>query len=101
MEIAKMTSKGQLTIPKDVRSSLNLQTGDKVVFIERNGGFFITGAMSVEVSPVNINSIAATMAVEDLTISDQMRVYANQRISGRKTYEEKLAEITAKYRNAR
>lgn len=101
MEIAKMTSKGQLTIPKDVRSTLNLQTGDKVVFIERNGGFFITSAMSAEVSPVNVNGIVASMAVEDLIVTDQMRAYARQRISGRKTYEEKLAEIMDKYANVR
>ena len=41
MEIAKMTSKGQLTIPKDVRIALGLNTGDKVLFIEKDGGFFI------------------------------------------------------------
>lgn len=34
MEISRITSKGQITIPIEIRKKLNLKTGDKVVFIE-------------------------------------------------------------------
>lgn len=34
MEVATMTSKGQITIPVAVRKQLKLEQGDKVVFIE-------------------------------------------------------------------
>jgi len=34
MELAKLTSKGQITIPKEIRDKLKLKTGDKVIFIE-------------------------------------------------------------------
>lgn len=37
MELAKITSKGQITIPIDIRKKLNLKEGDKVVFIVENG----------------------------------------------------------------
>jgi len=33
MELAKITSKGQITIPLQIRKKLNLREGDKVVFI--------------------------------------------------------------------
>lgn len=33
MELAKITSKGQITIPIQIRKKLNLKEGDKVVFI--------------------------------------------------------------------
>jgi len=33
MELAKVTSKGQITIPIQIRKKLNLKEGDKVVFI--------------------------------------------------------------------
>ena len=33
VETAKITSKGQVTIPKDVRQHLNLSVGDKISFI--------------------------------------------------------------------
>jgi len=34
MEISRITSKGQITIPVEIRKKLNLRTGDKVIFIE-------------------------------------------------------------------
>ena len=33
MELAKLTLKGQITIPKEIRDKLKLKTGDKVIFI--------------------------------------------------------------------
>lgn len=41
MDIAKLTSKGQLTIPRDIRKKLNLQQGDKVLFMEDNGRVYL------------------------------------------------------------
>jgi AbrB family looped-hinge helix DNA binding protein len=40
MEVAKISSKGQITIPVSVRNKLNLKTGDKVVIFEENGRFY-------------------------------------------------------------
>jgi len=34
MELARITSKGQITIPVGIRKKLNLKEGDKVIFIE-------------------------------------------------------------------
>ena len=50
MEVATMTSKGQITIPVAVRKQLNLEQGDKVVFIEDdppNGGVRILNAAAL------------------------------------------------------
>ncbi|MCL1918783.1 MAG: AbrB/MazE/SpoVT family DNA-binding domain-containing protein [Peptococcaceae bacterium] len=38
MEIAKVTSNGQITIPSDIRRRLNIKDGDKVLFMESNDG---------------------------------------------------------------
>lgn len=40
MEIAKITSKGQITIPISIRNRLNLKTGDKIVILEEEGRFY-------------------------------------------------------------
>jgi AbrB family looped-hinge helix DNA binding protein len=40
MEVAKISSKGQITIPISVRNKLNLKTGDKIVIFEENGRFY-------------------------------------------------------------
>jgi antitoxin PrlF len=36
MSTATVTSKGQITIPKDVRARLGLEAGDRVVFVVRS-----------------------------------------------------------------
>ena len=41
MELAKITTKGQITLPAQILKKLNLKDGDKVLFIERDGRFFI------------------------------------------------------------
>jgi AbrB family looped-hinge helix DNA binding protein len=41
MEMAKLTSKGQITIPIGVRRKLSLGKGDKVIFIEQGENFLI------------------------------------------------------------
>jgi AbrB family looped-hinge helix DNA binding protein len=37
MALAKITSKGQTTIPKEIRDYLQLAPGDRVMFIQRDG----------------------------------------------------------------
>ena len=41
MELAKITSKGQITLPISIRRSLKLNDGDKVAFIESNGQYIL------------------------------------------------------------
>lgn len=40
MEVAKISSKGQITIPVSVRNKLKLKAGDKIVILEENGRFY-------------------------------------------------------------
>lgn len=37
MELAKVTSKGQITIPKNIRKVLDVEEGERVAFIEEEG----------------------------------------------------------------
>ena len=50
MELAKLTSKGQITIPRDVREKLKLKTGDKVLFFEENNRYFLQNSNSIVLS---------------------------------------------------
>ena len=47
MEVATITSKGQITIPVAVRKQLKLEQGDKVVFIEDDQGVRILNAAAL------------------------------------------------------
>ena len=44
MELAKLTSKGQITIPKEIREKLRLRNGDKVFFVEEKGKIYFENA---------------------------------------------------------
>lgn len=48
---ARITSKGQVTIPRDIRRVLGVQAGDRLVFE--------TGAAGVRVRPVRTQSVFA------------------------------------------
>src|SRR5690554_1185882 len=50
MDIAKVTSKGQVTVPKSVREKLELETGSKMVFIQVGDDLVVRNAKSL-VSP--------------------------------------------------
>ena len=41
MELAKITSKGQITLPVTIRRVLKLNDGDKVAFVEKDGQFML------------------------------------------------------------
>ena len=41
MELAKITSKGQITLPINIRRALKLKDGDKVAFVEMNGQYVL------------------------------------------------------------
>jgi len=75
MTTATLSSKGQITIPADVRRALNVQTGDRVEF--------------VQVQPGRFELVAATRSVRELkgmlgkptrtlSIADMNRVIAEQ-----------------------
>ena len=52
MELAKVTSKGQITIPLTIRNLLGLKTGDKVFFKENRGKVYITNASQISLSNI-------------------------------------------------
>ena len=44
MELAKVTSKGQITIPIDIRRKLGIKEGSKVLFLEDAGRIYIANS---------------------------------------------------------
>ncbi|MHB1454221.1 MAG: AbrB/MazE/SpoVT family DNA-binding domain-containing protein [Saccharofermentanales bacterium] len=44
MEVARITTKGQITIPIEIRRKLNLKEGDKIIFLEQDGRIYFEHA---------------------------------------------------------
>ena len=47
MEIAKVTSNGQITIPMDIRRRLSIKDGDKVLFMESDEGVLMLNSSMI------------------------------------------------------
>jgi AbrB family looped-hinge helix DNA binding protein len=47
MEVAKITARGQITIPIDIRKKLGVKEGDKVVFIEDSDRIVVANAAKI------------------------------------------------------
>jgi antitoxin PrlF len=73
MTTATLTSKGQITIPADVRRSLNVQAGDRVEFVQIEPGRFeilaatrsvreLKGMFGKAARPVSIGEMNRTIA---------------------------------------
>ncbi len=52
MELAKITSKGQITIPVQIRKKLKLKEGDKVFFYEEKGKVIFQNASQVALATI-------------------------------------------------
>jgi AbrB family looped-hinge helix DNA binding protein len=49
MTIATVTSKGQVTIPKDVRDALHIKAGDRLQFTVRDDGTVLVRPRTVDI----------------------------------------------------
>ncbi len=82
MSEAKMTSKGQITVPKDVRVKLNLKPGDRVRFVIEADGRVRLWPAKRDVSELRgiLPKPRRTASVEDMEAS--IRRHAMQRFLG-------------------
>ena len=48
MEVAKITSRGQVTIPIDIRKKLGVREGDKIIFIEDGNRIVVANAAKID-----------------------------------------------------
>jgi AbrB family looped-hinge helix DNA binding protein len=50
MEVAKITTKGQITIPVAIRKSMKLKDGSKVIFIKEGDRYYFENAAMVAIN---------------------------------------------------
>jgi antitoxin PrlF len=78
MPSAKLTSKGQITIPKEVREALGLQTGDRLAFRLREDGTVL-----VEAETVDLMSLRGSVRTQVKGVSVEAMHEVIQRSGGR------------------
>jgi AbrB family looped-hinge helix DNA binding protein len=73
MELAKITSKGQITLPIGIRKKLHLKDGDKVAFIDMDNQIVVANPISIAIK--NVQEAFAGEA-ERLDLKDEDDVVA-------------------------
>ncbi|MDR1542117.1 MAG: AbrB/MazE/SpoVT family DNA-binding domain-containing protein [Clostridiales bacterium] len=53
MEMAKLTSKGQITVPVDVRRKLGLNEGNRLLFLEQGNGYFVVNESRIDLNKIS------------------------------------------------
>lgn len=87
MSTATLTSKGQITIPADVRRVLNVQTGDRVEFVQIEPGRFeiVAATRSVRELKGLFGKASRTVSIEEMnrTIAERGAAAAALRAGAR------------------
>ncbi len=67
MELAKVTSKGQITIPADIRKKYGFQEGGKVVFLEDNDRVYIVNStmLALKEAQSELKGLATELGLEN------------------------------------
>lgn len=52
MELAKVTTKGQITIPKSIRELLDLKEGSKILFVQKGNDIVIQNSAMVALEKI-------------------------------------------------
>ena len=78
MPLATLTTKGQLTIPKKIRESLKLHTGDKIEFLITNNREAIIRPISKKVDEIfcklhKVGQKSVSLETIDDTIRNRMK----------------------------
>ncbi len=74
MELAKLTSKGQITIPVEIRKKLKLKEGDKVFFTEEKGKIIFQNASQVSLSDLQ-NDMTGEAKKADFSSEEDVIAY--------------------------
>lgn len=88
MNLAKISANGQITVPVEIRRLLGLKSGDKILFLEKQGGEIVLSNASAQA--IHKAQAAFTGAAEAMNISDEDDVQA---LVDEVRYEKENADI--------
>jgi len=74
MNLAKVSSNGQITVPVDIRRKLNIKEGDKIIFLEKPNGEIVlqnSSAIAIQQAQCKLGDIQLS---EDEILQDVMDI---------------------------
>jgi len=96
MHIAKISTKGQVTLPIDVRRKLDLKEGDHLLISEENGRYYIDNAEHVQSILSERAFVYTAEDVENkLDEADRQAAKTHTRYSGEEVFDRVRRNIRA------
>ena len=86
MELAKVTTKGQVTIPKAIRDKLDLKEGSKILFIQRGNEIIIQNSAMIALEEIQEAFKGEAERLELENEDDVVKMIKEFRKSKRKDY---------------
>jgi antitoxin PrlF len=74
MNLAKVSSNGQITVPVDIRRKLNIKEGDKIIFLEKPNGEIVLQNSSVIAIQQAQSKLGDIQLSEDEILQDVMDI---------------------------
>ena len=74
MNLAKISANGQITVPIEIRRQLGLQSGDKILFLQKENGEIVVSNASADALRKAQNAFAG--AAEALEVSSEDDIQA-------------------------
>ena len=84
MEIATVTSKGQITIPASIRKALKLEKGSKVIFDENDGNVIMINASNRHLDMSKLSFASQTISTEDALSEENPFEWSDEIVKGEK-----------------
>jgi len=74
MNLAKVSSNGQITVPVEIRRKLNIKEGDKIIFLENpNGEIVLRNSSAIAIRQAQ-NKLGGIQLSEDEILQDVMDI---------------------------
>ena len=87
MELAKITSKGQITLPISIRRALGLNDRDQVAFIEKDGLYYLVNPLSLAIDDVRKDFKGEAKRLNINNVEDVVNLVKKERKDRNKKWE--------------
>jgi len=77
MNIARVSANGQITVPVEIRRSLRLKKGDKVLFFKKDNGEIVVSNTSLVALRETRNAIRASSYPDNEPVADNVQEYGD------------------------
>ena len=74
MNLARVSSNGQITVPVEIRRLLKLKEGDKILFIQKDNGDVVVNNSSLLALQEAQKAVAGTKFSEEEILEEVMRI---------------------------